>query len=56
VTATVLPLIRDSASGFAAAYRAGGTALVIRPDGYLGFVGRHTDAAGLAAHLRTTFG
>jgi pentachlorophenol monooxygenase len=56
VAATVLPLIRDSASGFAAAYAAGGTAVVIRPDGYLGFVGDHTDAAGLAAHLRTTFG
>jgi len=57
VATTVLPLLRDAGSGFAAAYPVDGrTAFVIRPDGYLGFVGVHTDVDGLVAHLRTTFG
>ena len=57
VATTVLPLIRDADASFAGAYSAGGaTAFVIRPDGYLGFAGGHTDADGLAACLRTTFG
>ncbi|BBX02351.1 pentachlorophenol monooxygenase [Mycolicibacterium moriokaense] len=57
VATTVLPVIRDAGSAFAAAYpTADRTAFVIRPDGYLGFAGAHTDTDGLAAHLRTIFG
>lgn len=57
VATTVLPVIRDAESAFAAAYTPGDrTAFVVRPDGYLGFAGTHSDIDGLAAHLRTTFG
>jgi 2-polyprenyl-6-methoxyphenol hydroxylase-like FAD-dependent oxidoreductase len=56
VATTVLPLIHDADSSFDRAFSAAGnTAFVVRPDGYLGFAGKHTDVDGLAAHLRTTF-
>ncbi|MFI5508151.1 FAD-dependent monooxygenase [Mycobacterium sp. NPDC051804] len=57
VGSTVLPLIRDAESNFAAAYpTAGHAAFVVRPDGYLGFAGEHSDVDGLTAYLRKTFG
>lgn len=56
IRATLLPVIRDDASGFARAYAADGdTAFLVRPDGYLGFVGDSAGSDGLVAHLRTTF-
>jgi pentachlorophenol monooxygenase len=57
VGTTLLPLICDTESQFARAYSADGrTAFVVRPDGYLGFVGNGADIDGLVAHLHATFG
>lgn len=58
---TVLPLVRDTESTFAAAYSTqpaglGHAAFVVRPDGYLGFAGAPCDIDALTAHLRKTFG
>ncbi len=56
VTATELPLIRDTAGEFARAYApAGPAAYVVRPDGYLGLAGSGVDPDRLAAHLGATF-
>jgi 2-polyprenyl-6-methoxyphenol hydroxylase-like FAD-dependent oxidoreductase len=56
VAGTKLPLLRDADSAFATAYSTtGDSTFIVRPDGYLGFVGRHTDIDALEAHLRTTF-
>ncbi len=56
VASTALPLIRDTAGEFAAAYSASGrSAYVLRPDGYLGFAAGAPDKDPLVAHLRLTF-
>jgi FAD binding domain len=56
VTATELPVIRDSAGEFAKAYEASGpSSYVVRPDGYLGYAAADVDADPLVAHLRATF-
>jgi pentachlorophenol monooxygenase len=56
VTATELPVIRDSAGEFAKAYEAfGPSSYVVRPDGYLGYTAADVDADPLVAHLRATF-
>jgi pentachlorophenol monooxygenase len=56
VAATVLPVLRDTDATFAARYATGDRAVfVIRPDGYLGFVGAGGDIDGLATHLQATF-
>ena len=56
VASTALPLIRDTAGEFAAAYSASGrSAYVLRPDGYLGFAAGAPDNDALVAHLRLTF-
>jgi FAD binding domain len=56
VTATELPLIRDTAGDFARAYApAGPSAYVVRPDGYLGLAGSAVDPEQLVAHLDATF-
>jgi len=56
VTATVLPLIRDTAGDFARAYVAAGpSAYVVRPDGYLALAAAGVDPAQLVAHLGATF-
>ncbi|GAA2550296.1 FAD-dependent monooxygenase [Mycolicibacterium diernhoferi] len=55
VDATVLPLVRDTDGDFAKAYRVdGAAAFVVRPDGYLGYVGA-AESAALVEHLRRTF-
>jgi 2-polyprenyl-6-methoxyphenol hydroxylase-like FAD-dependent oxidoreductase len=57
VASTVLPLIYDTDSNFATAYSTTDhCGFVVRPDGYVGFAGQHTDIDGLATHLRATFG
>ena len=56
VSATVLPLIRDSDGDFAPMYAATASSVfVVRPDGYLGFAATGIDGDHLVAHLRTTF-
>lgn len=56
VADTALPLIRDTAGEFAAAYSAiGNSAFVLRPDGYLGYRADSVIGGDLAAHLSTTF-
>ncbi len=57
VDGTVLPVIRDHDGDFARMYNAiGGSAYVIRPDGYLGYV-RHTPTVeDLTKYLGSTFG
>jgi 2-polyprenyl-6-methoxyphenol hydroxylase-like FAD-dependent oxidoreductase len=56
VASTALPLIRDTAGEFAAAYSAAGRSVyVLRPDGYLGFAAGAPDPEALVAHLRLTF-
>jgi 2-polyprenyl-6-methoxyphenol hydroxylase-like FAD-dependent oxidoreductase len=56
VAATMLPLIRDTAGDFAAAYApAGPSAYVVRPDGYLGLAAACVDPAQLVAHLGATY-
>ncbi|MEV7774505.1 FAD-dependent monooxygenase [Kitasatospora sp. NPDC086791] len=51
-----LPVVRDTAAAFRAAYRPGdGEALLIRPDGYLAARLPAADPARLVAHLRRTF-
>ncbi|ART69071.1 pentachlorophenol monooxygenase [Mycobacterium dioxanotrophicus] len=54
---TILPLVWDSAGGFARAYAAADpTMYVVRPDGYVGYVSRgRVDGAALVAHLKLTF-
>jgi hypothetical protein len=55
VDTTLLPLIRDTAGQFARVYSpTGACTYVVRPDGYLGFIGPCVD--GLLDHLRATFG
>ncbi|WP_280340804.1 FAD-dependent monooxygenase [Nocardia neocaledoniensis] len=52
---TVVPLLSDRDGEFARRYRPEpGTLFLIRPDGYLGYVGSPTDAA-LSRHLAATF-
>jgi 2-polyprenyl-6-methoxyphenol hydroxylase-like FAD-dependent oxidoreductase len=56
VTATGLPLIRDTAGEFARAYTpTGPSAYIVRPDGYLGLAGSGVDPNQLVAHLGATF-
>jgi hypothetical protein len=56
VTATSLPLIRDTGGEFARAYRPSGpSAYVVRPDGYLSFAAQSVDPDQLVAHLGATF-
>jgi 2-polyprenyl-6-methoxyphenol hydroxylase-like FAD-dependent oxidoreductase len=56
VTATTLPLIRDTGGEFASAYRPSGpSAYVVRPDGYLSFAAQSVDPDQLVAHLGATF-
>jgi hypothetical protein len=56
VTATTLPVIRDAAGEFAKAYQpAGGSAYVVRPDGYLSLAAPNVDPNRLVAHLGATF-
>ncbi len=56
VAPTVLPLLRDAGEEFARAYDAGRDAVfLVRPDGYLGFVGADGDIDGLLTHLQATF-
>ncbi len=56
LTATVLPLIRDTAGDFARSYApAGPSAYVVRPDGYVGLAAASVDQAELVAHLGATF-
>lgn len=53
--ATVLPLVRDAEGDFARAYRVDGTtAIVVRPDGQLGYVGPAA-ADSLVGFLKKTF-
>lgn len=52
VDSTDLPLIRDTEGDFARAY--GSEAVVVRPDGYLGYAGP-ADAEALAAFFAHTF-
>ncbi|WP_213573405.1 FAD-dependent monooxygenase [Rhodococcus sp. USK13] len=53
---TILPLVRDEAGEFAAAYGAEGcAAYVVRPDGYLGFRMSPVSIEGLAEYLKSTF-
>ncbi len=55
VDATVLPLLRDSQGSFAKAYRVDATtAVVVRPDGQLGYVGPAA-ADSLTGYLKRTF-
>jgi 2-polyprenyl-6-methoxyphenol hydroxylase-like FAD-dependent oxidoreductase len=57
VSATVLPLIRDTAGDFARMYGADGSAVyVVRPDGYLSFSSSGLDTDDLVNHLVSTFG
>ncbi|MEV6265108.1 FAD-dependent monooxygenase [Streptomyces sp. NPDC051784] len=52
-----LPAVRDSLGEFRLAYGArGGEAVLVRPDGYLGFRGVPADGPEPAAHLRTLYG
>ena len=56
VAPTELPVIRDSAGDFAVGYAPSGpSAYIVRPDGYLGFVGA-VDRETVVAHLGATFG
>lgn len=55
VDATVLPLLRDADGDFAKAYGVDGTtAIVVRPDGHLGYVGAAA-VAPLTGYLKRTF-
>ncbi len=55
VDATVLPLLRDADGDFAKAYGVDGTtAMVVRPDGQLGYVGPAA-ADALTGYLKRTF-
>lgn len=55
VGATMLPLLRDSEGSFAKAYEADATtAVVVRPDGHLGYVGLAA-ADPLTGYLKRTF-
>jgi len=57
VAATVLPVIRDAVGDFARGYDATSTSMfVVRPDGYLGFVGHGVPGSeDLVCHLKRTF-
>ena len=56
IDATELPVVRDAAGEFAAAYvPAGAGVFVVRPDGYFGFADRHGSDAGLLKYLQATF-
>jgi hypothetical protein len=56
IDATVLPVVRDAAGEFAAAYAPGqASVFVVRPDGYVGFADRHGSDAGLLKYLQATF-
>ena len=52
VDATDLPLIRDAAGDFARVYPS--PAVVVRPDGYLGYAGP-ADTDAITAYLKGTF-
>ncbi len=55
VEATVLPLVRDGLGEFAAAYGVDGpAAIVVRPDGHLGYSGA-LDADAIVGYLKRTF-
>lgn len=52
-----LALVHDAAGAFAAAYHApAGTAILVRPDGYIGWIGQPFTAAGLRAYLAGVLG
>ncbi len=54
---SLIPVLRDDAGQFAAAYHATDSQVfVLRPDGYLGFRGSAQDLESLGSYLRTTFG
>lgn len=56
VADTVLPLVRDADGDFARNYAASAAATyVLRPDGYLGFVGAGVGGGDAVEHLRRTF-
>jgi 2-polyprenyl-6-methoxyphenol hydroxylase-like FAD-dependent oxidoreductase len=48
-------ILRDAEGGFATAYGPSGRALLVRPDGHLGWTGPSWRAPGLAAHLNRLF-
>ncbi len=53
---TVLPVLRDGAGEFAAAYRpSAAAAFLVRPDGYLGYIADGFDVEAVVEHLRLTF-
>ena len=50
-----IAILRDAEGGFATAYGPAGRALLVRPDGHLGWTGPSWRAPGLAAHLKRLF-
>jgi pentachlorophenol monooxygenase len=53
---TLIPVLRDGAGEFAAAYHAtDGQVFVLRPDGYLGYRGDAADIDSLTRYLKATF-
>ncbi len=50
-----IALYQDQQGAFARSYGAGETALLVRPDGYIGWRGRSWQEAGLSAHIARTF-
>jgi 2-polyprenyl-6-methoxyphenol hydroxylase-like FAD-dependent oxidoreductase len=56
MTQCLVPVLLDSAGGFAEAYHPeAGELVVLRPDGYLGYRGDAADRDGLTAYLKATF-